>query len=71
MTTRKPNPKERANAKLDTPRQKGYPLIGRFNTETPEEEIRRIYTMTPEEVDDVIRRSGILTPSGKLKRGYR
>ncbi len=71
MTTRKPLQREPAGAKLDVHRRKRDPLIGRFNTETPEEEIRRIYTMTPEEVDEVIRRSGILTPSGKLKRGYR
>lgn len=43
----------------------------RFFNETPEEEIRRIYTMTPAEAAEIIRKSGILTPSGKLKRGYR
>lgn len=71
MTTRKPTPKKRPSVKLDSPRPKPRPYIGKFNTETREEEIRRIYTMTPEEASEIIRRSGILTPSGKLKRGYR
>lgn len=71
MTTRKPTPKERASEKPEAPRPKLQPHIGRFNTETPEEEIRRIYTMTPEEVDEIIRMSGILTYAGNLKRSYR
>lgn len=36
-----------------------------------EERIRRMYDMTPEEAASIIRESGILTASGKLKRGYR
>lgn len=40
-------------------------------TLSDEERIRRIYTMTPEEAEAIIRKSGILTASGKLKRGYR
>lgn len=40
-------------------------------TLSDEEKIRRIYTMTPEQAEAIIRKSGILTASGKLKRGYR
>lgn len=40
-------------------------------TLSDEERIRRIYTMTPEQAEAIIRKSGILTASGKLKRGYR
>lgn len=36
-----------------------------------EERIRRMHDMTPEEAASIIRESGILTASGKLKRGYR
>lgn len=36
-----------------------------------EEKIRRMYEMTPEQAESIIRKSGILTSSGKLKRGYR
>ncbi|WP_314105540.1 hypothetical protein [uncultured Stenotrophomonas sp.] len=40
-------------------------------TLSDEERIRRIYDMTPEQAEAIIRKSGILTASGKLKRGYR
>ncbi|AOA73676.1 hypothetical protein [Stenotrophomonas rhizophila] len=42
-----------------------------LHTLSDEERIRRIYDMTPEQAEAIIRKSGILTASGKLKRGYR
>lgn len=71
MTTKKSPPNESIGAKSKSATPKRNPLIGRFDTETEEQRITRIYTMTPREASEIIRMSGILTPSGRLKRGYR
>ena len=45
--------------------------IAELFTLSDEERIRRMYDMTPEEAQDVMRDAGLLTASGKLKRCYR
>lgn len=45
--------------------------IAELFTLSDEERIRRMYDMTPEEAQDVMRDAGLLTPSGRLKRCYR
>jgi len=57
-----------------TTRMKGRRVrmtIAELFTLSDEERIRRMYDMTPEEAQDVMRDAGLLTPSGKLKRCYR
>lgn len=71
MATKKSSPKESVSTEGKSSSPKRRPLFGRFDTETDEQRIARIYTMTPQEASEIIRMSGILTPSGRLRRGYR
>lgn len=52
-------------------RRPSPPTVAQVLSESHEQRIRRMYDMTPEEAADIIRESGILTASGRLKRGYR
>jgi hypothetical protein len=45
--------------------------IAELFTLSDEERIRRMYDMTPEQALVVMRKAGLLTRSGKLKRCYR
>lgn len=71
MATSKPKKQQSAAGKPKGRRSSPSTPHVHFYSESPEEEIRRIYDMTPAEAAEIIRKSGILTASGKLKRGYR
>ncbi|MGH8039200.1 MAG: hypothetical protein ACREPD_15780 [Stenotrophomonas sp.] len=71
MAIQKPIPPKSAASKPDGRRTMSPMTPAQMFGENYEQQIRRIYDMTPEQAEAIIRKSGILTASGRLKRGYR
>lgn len=65
-TSRKQQPAAKARATRRVPMTAGELL-----TLSDEERIRRMYDMTLEQAAAIMRKAGILTASGRLKRCYR
>lgn len=71
MVTPKPK-KQKPTADRLNGRPADLPLTAaQMFSESHEQRIPWIYDMTPEETVMIMRKAGLLTPSGKLKRCYR
>ncbi|MNP84579.1 hypothetical protein D3C76_1839410 [compost metagenome] len=67
-----PKPKKKPAATKAKGRPASLPLTAaQMVSESHEQRIPWIYDMTPEETVMIMRKAGLLTASGKLKRCYR